>query len=396
MYRTKPGDTFASIGQSQVGLDTVASDIQRANPGVTEPLIPGTILTVPGLRKRDSSTFGEGLHIEVDGVEFQTVPNCTVGKRIDAIRKASFSVPNENVTRQILIPLFPHNCVIHFDRALLLTGYVNHTNPQKSGAAKQLDCSVHSACAIMENSPPPLSSFPMEFRNLNLEQIAKQIVEPMGIFLDVADDTGARFDRVNIEQEQTALSFLSNLCGQRNMVISDDEYGSCIVWRGAGVGAPVLRVDDSVQPDVDISVTFDGDRYFSSVTGVVPSKTRKPGQSFTVQNPFQSGIIRPHTYKIDESSVGELETAVNTAAARMFAQVFRVTIKLPGVRDDLGDVLDVNKIIEVRSPDNFINNFSEFIISGVEHNFTESEISSTIEAVLPGAYSGTIPGVLPW
>ena len=46
-YTTTAGDTFDIISRKVYGVGTGASKLQRANPGVVEPLRPGVQLRIP-------------------------------------------------------------------------------------------------------------------------------------------------------------------------------------------------------------------------------------------------------------------------------------------------------------------------------------------------------------
>ena len=47
MYSVILGDTFGSIARKSYGTEARASEIQKANPGVSEPLAAGTSLIIP-------------------------------------------------------------------------------------------------------------------------------------------------------------------------------------------------------------------------------------------------------------------------------------------------------------------------------------------------------------
>jgi len=250
----------------------------------------------------------------------------------------------------------------------------------------------------------------MEFERMSLKQIAEQVCETLGIGVVFDLDPGAKFRRVNVKQvgdrgttrkrdtdvSGDILPFLADLAAQRNFIISDDEFGNLVFWRGEGTGEPILEIDDGVQPDSAVSVSFSDDAYYSSITGVMPSKTRRRGKTYTVQNPFFTGLVRPYTYMVEDIDQGELETAVNSTAARMFAGVFSAEINRAGWTDLNGDRIQVNRLIRFRSPSNYIENWTDLLISGVTLENDEGSETAQVTAVLPSVYSGKMPEVLPW
>ena len=409
-YKSRAGDTFSLIAQQTMGVDTGASEIKRANPGISEPIRPGTSIRIPVDWKNKKGFSASGLDVKVDGQPIITMPNFTLSTQIDAIRKASFTVPNEGATRALLPPLSQLDCVVGYNGSTTLTGRINTPQPQASETSKSLVVGAYSACALCENSPPPLTAFPMEFERMSLKQIAEQVCETLGIGVVFDLDPGAKFRRVNVKQvgdrgttrkrdtdvSGDILPFLADLAAQRNFIISDDEFGNLVFWRGEGTGEPILEIDDGVQPDSAVSVSFSDDAYYSSITGVMPSKTRRRGKTYTVQNPFFTGLVRPYTYMVEDIDQGELETAVNSTAARMFAGVFSAEINRAGWTDLNGDRIQVNRLIRFRSPSNYIENWTDLLISGVTLENDEGSETAQVTAVLPSVYSGKMPEVLPW
>jgi prophage tail gpP-like protein len=380
-----------------MGADTYAAELARANPGIREPLIPGTIIRVPGNRQNKKGFLSSGLDVHVSGSRLMTVPSFTLSSRIDAIRKCTFTVPNEIQTRSIFRPLDPLDCAVGYNGGELMIGRVATAVPSVSGTAKELVVSAYSECARIEGSPPPLSAFPLEFRNMTFEQIAQHLGDVMGIDVTFDADSGPVFKLVSIERTQTVLDFLSGLAAQRGLVITDDAFGGLVVWKGTGLGGPVLDIDDTVRTDATVSVVLNDDAYYSSVTGCLPTKAKaRPGKQFTVDNPFFTGIVRPYTYDVEDVDQGELATAVTSTAARMFAGVFTLTITLSEWVDKFGEVLTPNTLVRVKSPDNFIDDWTEFLIAGVDLENNAGSESAALECVLPSAFSGEMPEALPW
>jgi len=395
-YSTNSGDTFSLIAQQTVGTDTFAAQIKRANPGISEPIPAGTTILIPSNRENAKGFLASGLDVKVTADRFVTMPNFTLSKRIDAIRKATFTVPNEIQTRATLPPLTPLDCSIGYNGLSEMQGRIATPKNRESESSKSLVVNAFSECANLEKSPPPLSAFPLEFKDQNLEQIAGTICNIMGIDVFFDFDSGPRFKRVDIQQGEKVLGFFAKLAEQRNLIITDDEFGSLLFTRGDGSGAPILQIDDTGRPDVKVNTVFNDDKYYSSVTGILPTKTKKPGKQFTIDNPYYTGIVRPYTFKADNIDQGELETAVRSTASRMFAGIFGASITVPFWTDDNGDILKTNSVIRLRSPSNYLNNWGEYLIAGVTLSNTEGSETATIDAVLPSAYSGKIPESLPW
>jgi prophage tail gpP-like protein/phage tail protein X len=395
-YRTVQGDTFSLVARKTVGVDTAAADIQKANPGIKEPLQEGVTLIIPASIASGKTFLSSGLDVLVNDIRFSTMPEFSISTRIDAIRKATFTVPNEIATRSVLTPLSPLECRIGYFGSQFAQGRIDTPVPQNTTASKSLTVGMYSEAGLLEANTAPLSSFPREFKNMNLQQIAEDICKTMGVGTIFDFDPGARFKKVKMKQSDKVLSFLSRLAMQRNFIISDDEFGNLVFWRGLGIGAPILEIDDDARTDVQVSVKFNDSQYYSSVTGTLGTKTKRKGKSFTVQNPFFNGIVRPYNFTVKDLDAGELETAVRTTAGRMFASVFTATINIADWKDRNGDIISPNKFIRLRSPSNYIQDWEEFLISGVDLTNRAGSESAQIEVVLPSAYSGEIPERVFW
>jgi len=397
IHKARSGDTFSLIAAQTMGSDTYAAEIARANPGIREPITAGTTIRIPSNRQNKKGFLSSGLDIHVSGNRLVTVPSFSIAMRVDAIRKCTFSLPNEISTRAILKPLDPLDCAVGYDGSELMIGQVGTVEPENKGNAKTLVVSAYSDPARIEKSPPPASAFPLEFVNMNLEQIAEHLCGTMGVVLFFDAEPGARFKRVDIKQDQAILKFLADLASQRGLVITDDAFGSLVFWKPSGLGGPVLDIDDTSRTDATVSVKINDENYYSSVTGIMSTKSkRKTGRQYTVSNPFLTGIVRPYSYTVEDIDQGELETAVNSTAARMFAGVFSATVTISEWRDKFGNVLTPNTLIRLRSPDNYIDEFTELMIAGVTLNNEAGSETAELECVLPGVFSGEMPEAMPW
>jgi len=391
-YRTIQGDTFSSVAVKTTGLDTTAASIQSSNPGAREPFRVGTTLQIPDIIEIDATFESSGLDIEINNTKIGTFNNYTLSKSIQAIRRVRFEIPNEESTREIIEQFANNPVIIGNNGKLSFTGFCIVAKPD--GKILTIDC--YSKCSVLENSPPPMTSFPMEFKDSTIGGIVKYLSNVMGTDFSFAHDVGARFDKTDIQPSDAVLAYFAKLAKQRNFIISDDVHGSLVFWRGVGLGEDILRIDDSTRPDVTVSVDFNESEYYSSITGILKTKTDKIGATYTVENPFFNGIIKPYNFEIDESSDGELKTVVDVTAGRMFARALTISVTIASWLDDNGNDINMNEFISLKSPDNYIRDFSKFLIKDVNQSLSNNVKSSTLELVLPGAFSGELPEVAVW
>jgi prophage tail gpP-like protein len=242
-----------------------------------------------------------------------------------------------------------------------------------------------------------LSAFPLEFTNANLPAIADELCSFYGVSVDFQAPSGAVFERVDIQPNDTILGFLSKLASQRGPVITSDSSGQLVFWSGAETGSPVARYEKGYAPADRVSTVIDEGAYYSSVTGYVPARTKAGGQGerFTVANPHATNVVRPYTFEARDIAPGELEGAVQTAAGRMFAGVFSAGMELATGYHGGGLFLP-NTTVELKSPDDYIPDFYEFLITDVVLTKAAGIEKASLSLALPGVFSGEIPEVMPW
>lgn len=389
------GETFSSVSKSTTGSEKNASLIRSANPGKAQPLSFGDVLTIPDVGNTGTSFKPYGLDIRIDGVPVTAYDSFTHSTSIDGFRRMQFNIPNEIQTRAITPPLTPLAVECGYNGIQIFGGYLENSQPENDDSKKWLSITCDSWPNLL-NSTIPITAFPAVFEKSTLDIIAKSIMDPFSVEMLFYASPGPVFTKVAIEQSDNALDVLSGLAKQRAMVISDDEFGSAVFDSGEISGAPILEIDAEFRPDVSVSSQFSTENHFSHVTGILKSKHKRKSKMITVENMHYQGILKPHTFEVDKSDEGELETIVNSVAARMFGTVFSVEITIPGWTDRNGDIVKCGSSVKLRSPKDYIEEMYEFLIAGVTLNATENQKIATLTCVLPGVYAGGIPRSVPW
>lgn len=396
IYTTASGDTFSSVSRSATGSEASAAKIRASNPGATEPFQSGVVLTIPAFGDGKTKTYrADGIDFKVGGVPVDTLDSFRVTLVADGFRKCEISTANEIQTRAIFPQMQSTPVDIGYNGRALLTGYTDAPKADSSDTRNGMGINVMSDPHLLLSSPPT-SAFPMEFKDSDLSVMADRLCGMYSLdnFFDV--DPGPRFSKVAIAQNEKPLNFLAKLAKQRAQVITDDAFGSVVFTDGAGIGAPVLIIDDEERPDVTISAEYSMANYYSSVTGVLKSKRGRTAKSKTVNNPHYRGIIKPHEFEISESDEGELETAVNSVMGRMFADSFKVNITVPGWDDRNGNVIAPQSKVKIRSPNDWIEDWIELDIRTVALVKSPNKKTAVLSCVLPGVFGGIIPEVVPW
>jgi len=402
-YRTTGGETWNIVARNTTGNDLDADKIRRANPGVLDPIPSGALLQIPTDDLVTPSPVEPAeTKITVNGAVLGQWDGFELARSIDAIGKSSWTVPNERETRALFRPMSAPRVLISAGPDLL-TGRCESPETDNAPDRKSLTVSAYSEPGILERCPPPIDAFPLEWTNSNLRTIANDLCLYHGIYCDFKADSGPLFKRVDIQPGGPVLDFLADLARQRGPVISSSPQGSLLVWTGVIPGNPVATMEKG-QPGVDIRMTIDESRYYSSVTGMLPPRTKRRGRKdkgagikYTVQNPHATDQVRPFEMEFQDIDEGELPGATEALAGRMFSAIVSVDVELATWLDDRGRIFEPNTTVKLKSPEDFIGNWYEFIVADVTLKQTaDGARSASLRCTIPGAYTGETPEVMPW
>ncbi|WP_417880316.1 phage baseplate assembly protein [Vibrio sp.] len=120
-------------------------------------------------------------------------------------------------------------CVVEIGGERVITGYIDDWIPSYddeqitisvSGRAKTADL---VDCSVVHSSG--------QFNNQTLTQIARTVCKPFGIDVVVNTDVGAAFQRVQLEQGETAHELLARLAKQRGVLLTSDTFGNLVITR---------------------------------------------------------------------------------------------------------------------------------------------------------------------
>lgn len=397
------GDTFSSIARRVFGDDTKASLIAGANPGVTEPLMLGTLVLIPadpsaptdsvsGITAQDADEIA----INVDGARFRFWESVTIDRRLDAMDTFSFSAPAGPAVSAGFKPLQFPAASIFIGSEALLTGTVITVDPVLSQSAKTLAVGGYSTPGVLGDCMPPASSFPLEFRNLTLESIAKKIAAPFGITVVFNSPAGAKFDLVACDPETTALQFLIELAKKRGLIVASTPHGALKFFTPDAGIMPVARFKQGTPPFGGIDVKIDPQSFYSSVTGVRKATIARSGGKYTMQNPLLKGITRPFTFNIDDTDTGSVKAAVQSKYSRMYAAVVAYSMTLPTWRTPTGTVWAPGDTVTVYAPDAMIVTEYKLMVRGVKLTASKKSRECTLDLVLPEVFSESAPLRLPW
>lgn len=405
-YVTVAGDTFESVARKTYGTGQEANRIAKANPGVLEPLASGLTLNVPELpgapANRPQQTPSENedeVAILINAERFRFWENASISLSMDSIDTVSLTAPFDPVIpeqRDIFRPMSFSTLDVTVGGTPLFTGTMVDISSPLSGSKRVVNVSGYSTPGVMSDCTMPASAFPLEFNGQGLTEIAETLSAPFGVNVNFETNQGAVFERVALSPASKILPFLVGLAKQRNLVFTNNSKGDLVFSSPSPIGTPVANLRQGEQPLMEVTPSFSPQEYYSDITGLEPVSVGTEGSQFTVKNPRLTGVIRPFTFTANDTNGADIKTAVESKASRMFANMVSYEITVNTWRTSNGELWTPNTTLILNAPGAMIYRDYEFLIRSVRFDKTKSLKTATLNLVLPGAFEGILPEVLPW
>lgn len=405
-YKVTTGDTFEIISRKKYGTETEAGRIAAANPGVSEPLTPGTSITIPQQANAPTDSAQQApadnedeVSLSIDGQRFRFWDSVRITRSMDTVDGIEFGAPFQSESaafRETFRPFTFKDVTATVGGDPFFTGTIVSINPSVDSTRKSIRVGGYSKPGTLSDCTPPASSYPLEFNGQGLQEIAQTLAQPFGVGVEFRADQGAIFDRVAIRPGEKVLTFLAKLAKQRNLIISSTPTGALLFWQSVKAGNPVARLSQGSSPLMLITPQFTEQQYFSHITGLEPVVIGLPGQQFTVKNTRLEGIVRPFAFKTPDTVDADVKLAVEAKMGRMFGNMATYTVEVPTWRDPAGKLWEPNTTLTLVAPDAMIYNEFEFEIRAVAYSKQPTTKTAVLTLAIPGAFSGKIPESLPW
>ena len=404
-YTVAEGDTFEDISRKQFGSVDKASSIIASNPGAFNPPTPGTTLvipktTVPNVPKGAKPGVAS---LVIDGEKFIGWKEIRFTRSMDSFGEFSFNSvwePDNKSFRDTFRPFKYQSVAVFEGDELLFNGTMIDVNPNLSSTERTIEASGYSIPGVINDCTPPVSALPLEGDVQDLKQIAGALLDPFGINLEFEGEPGPTFDREAINPTDRILNYLIKLAKQRKLIITDTPEGACRFHTETETGNPVAVINDGDPGILSIRPQFGTQDYYSHVSGQGSTffalVGADAGSAYTVVNQRLSGILRPFTFKPDDTVFGDTKSAVEAKAGRMFAGAVVYAMSVISWRDPNGNLWKPNTTVRIKAPGAMIYESYEFLIRSVTYRRTDTEETAILSLVPPGVFKGKIPESLPW
>jgi prophage tail gpP-like protein len=406
IYSVLGGDNFESISRKKYGTEAEAERIAESNAGAALPLAAGTTLTIPTLPQAPrnapqsaASATEDEVAVLINGNRFRFWDEIRIIRSIDAMDTVEFGAPFDSSApgfRESFRPFAFKPVTITVGGVALFTGTMVSVAPVIENGQKIISVSGYSLPGVLNDCTPPASSFPLEFNEQGLREIASALAAPFGINVEFSADQGPVFERVAIEPGQKVLAFLTDLAKQRNLIIASSSVGDLIFLQSSEGGVSVANFEQGAAPLLSVAPFFSPQEYYSHITGIEPVVVGLEGSQYTVKNPRLLGVVRPLTFNAPDTLDADVIATVEAKAGRMFANMVSYSVRVATWRDPSGNLWQPNTSIKLLAPDAMVYSEYEFIIRSIQFEQDSTTQTATLNLVIPGSFSGKIPESLPW
>ena len=405
-FNTSAGDTFEDVARKSYGTENEAHRIREANPGTSEPFIAGVVLVVPSLpsaptnapQQAPTDTENETA-VLIEGVRFRFWSDIRLTRSIDAMDTMEINAPfdaNDKDLRETFKPLSFKKIDVTVGGAQLFTGTMVGVMPVIDEKSKVLSVNAYSLPAVLGDCTAPASAYPIEFNKQNIRDIAIRLAGLFGIAVVFNEAAGAVFERVALGTGESVLSFLTTLAKQRNLIISSTSNGELLFLRSTSTNEPVARLKQGESPLLSVIPFFSPQEYYSHITGIEPVSTGLSGSQFTVKNSRLEGVVRPLTFVSNDAETAGVKESTESKAGRMFGNAVTYSVNVITWRDTNGELWAPNSTVTLTAPDAMVYEEYSFIIRSVEFKRDAGAETAVLNLVIPGAFSGEVPEVMPW
>lgn len=398
-------DTFDSLSRRAYGVPGGASQLRKANPGIVEPIPNGATIVVPqfaqAVLNQPQSAISDALdevQLKIDANVFRFWDSIVLTRSIDSAPSMQVEAvwePDNVSLRKIFKPLSFLDTEVYIGGDRFFTGTMLTPIPKSNNSGSSLSAPAYGRTGVLSDCTVSGASVSLEFNDSDLRTIAQQLLQPFGIDVIFEESPGVVFEQVALEPSSTIMGFLIDLAQQRGLVIGETKDGKALFRKSTQGGVSVAALVEGQPPVTDIIPNFNSQNFFSHITAISPSDVGITGDQFTFKNPHLN-VLRPHIFKTDDTGNENLRDVVLAKAARMYSDMVSWDISVPTWRDAKGDLWEPNTLVTLIAPRAMIYNTTTLLIRTVTLNANQDSRTATLNLVLPGAFAGTIPKVLPW
>ncbi len=408
VYTVTAGDTFERISKIAYGTPARVSLIKGANPHASGGLTVGMVLTLPvdprllSAAPRVVASRENEVSVRLNGKPFRFWTAMSIERSIDRFDQFNMQAPFDETKlelREAFRPLSFQRAEIFVGGELLYTGTNVNNTPRAAIDGIAVSVSGYALAGVLNDCPLPTSGSPAEYSFLStLQDIATEQAAVFGllpVFTQDAKDVDTSMNGVAIGVGERVLAFWAKLAQQLGIVIGNNAEGQPVFQREVST-PPIQTLEFGKHPVSRVVPELNPQQYYSHVTAVTPSFVGFTGPKHVEINPFLKGVTRPLTFSAGDVLPGKEIDAAKAKFGRMFANAIAYRVDVAGWRDVNGALWAPNTTVRLLAPKAMIYKATKFLIRSVSLLRDSEKDTASLLLVLPGAFFGRAPEVLPW
>ncbi len=303
--------------------------------------------------------------------------------------------PNNRVHAEMACVSHFHEAILEHNGETLITGFLLSQNFNLSSVKELCQFAGYAKPGVLEDCQIAPRSYPLQNDGLSIAQIARKLIAPfrlkMIIDASVSKEMNASIPKTTANATQTIKSYLTDLCTQRNIIMTHNEKGALVFTKANTTGTPLFTVTDGMI-GTKMTMSFAGQGIHSHIT-VIKQADGNGGNigEYTIRNPYcpVAYVYRPKVVIMDS---GDDITIQEAAKNELAAELKNITLTIETDRWEMnGKIIRPNNIIKAKNRELFLYKETTWFIENISFTGNQKEMTAKITCVPPEVYNGKIP-----
>lgn len=289
-----------------------------------------------------------------------------------------------------------HECNLYEFDQQILSGFILSQKFRMSKNHELTHISGYSKPGVLEDCTIPPRLMPLQSDGLSLIQIARKLIAPFKLELEVDPAVQSRASKVlstsTASDSQTIKAYLSELAKQKNIILSHTLDGKLLLTEANLNKKPLFDFDltGGSIPGLEFDFEFNGQNMHSDIT-VFGQASLDGGNAreAVIENPYVPVVYRPTTANQSSGDDNDSSLAARRALANELRNM-KLTIKIDRWDVD-GKLIQPNNLITIKAPNLYLYEKTTWFIESINFSANQIETTATLNCVLPEVYTNEIP-----
>lgn len=395
-YTVQAADSYESIAQQAYGDFRFASRVQAANQSNRGILSTGQIIVIPVLtldnslktelaKARLKNKGIDDLTIIINNKEIKPL-SANIMRTMDTVSDGWTALTEwtpgaDKELDEVYRPFAYHPASVYIGGELIINGILYTSEPGFSNAGITMGLEGFSYTAdLIDSTLKP----PYEFNKISLEQLAPELVKPVGINAYFRHDTGGAFDRITASRGDTIAGLLIKYATQRGILVTSQASGD-LLFTKANTGRSVGTLEEGKTLDA-LKIKYDGRKLFNAyrAVGQSPFGTSKAAISKDDTVPRS----RFKTISVNDTTKGDIQKAADWQRSKQLAKALTFPIEYDSWFAPNGSLWQENTLVTIVSKTLSLSRGFTFLIKSVNYAYDNEGRRVTLNLTPPQAYSG--------